>query len=71
MANKQIIFASHCVTNYNCHFHGHGFPLGMPCIKQIVGDGNCFFLAVTDVVTGSEQFHSIVRRTMSLHLNPQ
>ncbi|CAJ1060221.1 uncharacterized protein LOC121898666 isoform X1 [Xyrichtys novacula] len=43
--------------------------LGPPCKKQpIVGDGNCFFRAVSHVLSGSEKFHRKVRLAVCKHI---
>ena len=44
-------------------------PLGTPCRTQkIVGDGNCFFRAVSQAISGTQRYHVKFRRAVVRHL---
>uniref|UniRef100_A0A8P4K4J2 ATP-dependent DNA helicase n=1 Tax=Dicentrarchus labrax TaxID=13489 RepID=A0A8P4K4J2_DICLA len=44
-------------------------PLGAPCLKEkIVGDGNCFFRAVSQAVCGTQKHHRKIRLAVVKHL---
>ena len=38
-------------------------------IRQIVGDGNCFYRAISDIVTGSQSQHLGIRRATVDHMS--
>ena len=44
-------------------------PLGTPCRKErIVGDGNCFFRAVSQAISGTQKYHRKIRLAVVKHL---
>ena len=46
-------------------------PLTQPdmrSIKKILGDGNCMFRALSRIVTGSQDQHSVIRAKMVQHM---
>ncbi|XP_070559937.1 uncharacterized protein [Ptychodera flava] len=50
------------------HFQGQGFPLGDPLTKDLIGDGNCFFRAISYLVAGNEKYHGLIRLKIVEHL---
>lgn len=44
-------------------------PLEKPSkLYQIVGDGNCLFCALAYAITGTQNYHSLVRERIVLHI---
>ena len=53
-----------------CHsWRPASHPIGFPNhVKSIGGDGNCFFRCLSFVVTGSEEYHAIIRSSIVSHM---
>ena len=44
-------------------------PLTVPAsVRSIKGDGNCFFRSISYIITGCEEQHEFVRRTILIHM---
>ncbi|XP_061170416.1 uncharacterized protein LOC133179738 [Saccostrea echinata] len=57
-------FVGSLPTTTNMHVR-----LGIPStIQKVVGDGNCFFRCISYTVSGSQQFHSVVRERVINHM---
>ena len=48
---------------------GLHIPLTVPAsVRSIKGDGNCFFRSISYIITGCEEQHEFVRRTILIHM---
>ena len=57
-----------CTPTFILCFHGHGLSLQKPITKDIIGDGNCFFRAISYVITGSQRYHGKIRTFVVQHM---
>ncbi|XP_070573805.1 uncharacterized protein [Ptychodera flava] len=64
---KVLLFLS-TPPKHTVHFQGQGLSLGCPLTKDLVGDGNCFFRAISYITTGSEKYHGQIRSKIVQHL---
>lgn len=52
-----------------CLFRSHWAPIGKPVnLRNIAGDGNCFYRCISYAITGTEEHHEKVRRLVSQQL---
>ncbi|XP_071952879.1 uncharacterized protein [Antedon mediterranea] len=66
MCHKVGINCEH--TSINCGIN-RARHIGHPCqIKNITGDGNCFYRAISYIISGTEDNHLILRKAIGNHL---
>ncbi|XP_071963919.1 uncharacterized protein [Antedon mediterranea] len=66
MCHKVGINCEHTGRNCGINRTSH---IGHPCqIKNITGDGNCFYRAISYIISGTENNHLILRKAIGNHL---
>ncbi|XP_041461886.1 uncharacterized protein LOC121413199 isoform X1 [Lytechinus variegatus] len=65
----EIINIPHFVASLENYAYEKWVPLEQPKdVKDIEDDGNCFYRAISFALTGSEEYHLIIRQAILTHL---
>ncbi|XP_041461153.1 OTU domain-containing protein 4-like [Lytechinus variegatus] len=65
----EIINIPHFVASFENYAYEKWVPLEQPKdVKDIEDDGNCFYRAISFALTGSEEYHLIIRQAILTHL---